>query len=230
MNYKTTFGLIFIFFIIISPALAAKNKTMLLEDGEDQYGELAFKKLNISYTHLKPSDFIGTNLNDYNLIFIPAVPSKKQVDVLNSRKGALGNWIKNGGSIIVNAEWKDKVYRVTNPYSFLPVRFETSNSSDTRHDNISIKNISHLLMKNLTDKSLSGWGYSSHSEIIVVPKGARIISKTTNNYPHIVETCYGKGHIIVSSSDPEIHLFKGNEAAGQLILNEINFSRSKCGR
>ena len=106
------------------------------------------------------------------------------VDALNLRKSYLEDWIEDGHGIVVNAEWKDG--RVTNPYSFLPVTFDTADGGH-HCDGVHIVDPTHPLASGLTDALLSPWGYAVSGKINVVPPETTVVAVATGlgNAPHI---------------------------------------------
>lgn len=210
------------------------GKILLLDDGgspeQGHEGKGALDAFGYTYTYVSPAEFAAANLNDYNIIFVAWLPTQAEIDALNARKTDITNWINNGGGIIVNAQWKDGVYGVTNPYSFLPVTYGTTDNPSPFSDGVTISNTTHPLVSGLTDALLSGWGSSVHGEISVAPPETSIVSKsTTTNYPEITGMCYGAGKIVVAATDPEFHIMHGpGDGPWILLSNELKWASERC--
>jgi hypothetical protein len=201
---------------------------LLLDDGGSpgQEGKKALDIFGYTYTKATASNFASTNLNNYRIIFVSWLPTQQEVNALNARKTDLTNWISNGGGIVVNAEWKESL-GVTNPYSFLPVNFDTATGS--YHANgVHIVAPAHPLVAGLTDSLLTSWGNSVHGKITTIPEGVTVVAKATAyNSPHLVAATYGRGRIVVCASDPEYHAIYGPGDGPRILLyNELSWVAS----
>lgn len=201
---------------------------LLLDDGGSpgQEGKRALDIFGYTYTKVTASDFASTNLNNYRIIFVSWLPTQEEVNALNARKTDLANWISNGGGIVVNAEWKGSL-GVTNPYSFLPVSFDTD--TGFYHTNgVHIVAPAHPLVAGLTDSLLTSWGNSVHGKITTIPEGATVVTKATAyDSPHLVAVTYGRGRIVVCASDPEFHVIYGPGDGPRILLyNELSWVAS----
>jgi hypothetical protein len=201
---------------------------LLLDDGGSpgQEGKRALDIFGYIYTKVTASDFASTNLNNYRIIFVSWLPTQEEVNALNARKTDLTNWISNGGGIVVNAEWKGSL-GVTNPYSFLPVSFDTD-TGGYHTDGVHIVAPEHPLVAGVTDSLLTSWGNSVHGKITSIPEGATVVTKATvYDSPHLVAVTYGRGRIVVCASDPEYHVIYGPGDGPRILLyNELSWVAS----
>jgi hypothetical protein len=198
---------------------------LLLDDGGSpgQEGKSALDIFGYTYTKATASDFASINLNNYKIVFVSWLPTQEEVNALNSRRTDLANWISNGGGIVVNAEMKGSL-GVTNPYSFLPVSFDTETGSD-HTDGVHIVAPTHPLVAGLTDSLLTSWGNSVHGKIIRIPNEATVVAKATEyDSPYLVAVTYGRGRIVVCASDPEYHVIYGPGDGPRILLyNELSW-------
>lgn len=208
------------------------GKILLLDDGGSpgHEGKGALDAFGYDYTYVSPVEFATVNLNDYNIIFVAWLPTQAEINALNARKTDLANWITNGGGIVVNAEWKDTMNYLTNPYSFLPVHFNTTDNPYPFSDTVQITFPSHPLVAGLTDALLSNWYSAVHGEINEYPPVASVVAiATVPGTPHITGMCYGAGKIVVTTSDPEFHLLYGSgEGPWMLLSNELQWAAIPC--
>ena len=198
---------------------------LLLDDGGQpgQEGKRALDIFGFTYTKVTASGFASAILGNFKIIFVSWMPTQAEVNALNARKTDLTNWISNGGGIVVNAEWKGDL-GVTNPYSFLPVSFDTA--TGWYHTNgVHIAEPTHPLVAGLTESMLTSWGNSVHGKITTIPAGATVVTTATAyNTPHLVAVTYGSGRIVVCASDPEYHVIYGPGDGPRILLyNELNW-------
>jgi len=201
---------------------------LLLDDGGQpgQEGKKALDIFGFTYTKVTASGFASVVLGNFKIIFVSWMPTQAEVNALNARKTDIANWINNGGGIVVNAEWKGDL-GVTNPYSFLPVSFDTE-TGWYHTDGVHIIEPTHPLVAGLTDSLLTSWGNSVHGKITAIPSGSTIVTKSTAyNSPHLVAVTYGNGKIVVCASDPEYHTCYGPGDGPRILLyNELKWAAS----
>ena len=199
---------------------------LLLDEGGEpgQEGKRALDRFGYTYTHVSSAQFATVDLNSYDVIFVAWYPRQATVDALNARKAELTNYISSGGGIVVNAQWRPAV---TNPYSFLPVAFDTA-SGGYHTDGVRIVDSTHPLMSGLTGGLLSPWWNSAHGRIAVWPSEATVVTEATAwNSPHILAMEYGAGRIVVAATDPEFHVVYGpGYGPWQLLYNQLNWACS----
>ena len=204
---------------------------LLLDDRGGQEGKQALDTFGYTYTKVTAAQFATVNLYDYDILFVAWYPTQGMVDALNARKLYLEDWIEDGHGIVVNAEWKTGPPCVTNPYSFLPVTFDTEDALGHHCDGVHIVDPTHPLASGLTDALLSPWGNAVHGKIKVVPPETTVVAVATGlgNAPHITGMCYGKGKIVVASSDPEYHVVHGPGCGPWILLyNELSWAAIPC--
>jgi hypothetical protein len=203
------------------------GKILLLDDlGQPGFeGKRALDRFGYTYTHVSPTEFATVDLYQYDVIFVAWLPSQAEVDALNARKSDIADYIRSGGGIVVNGEWRC-AWGVINPYSFLPVTFDTGPCEWCHTNGVHIVDPTHPLVSGLTDDLLSPWDNSVHGRITVWPTEATVVTIATAwNTPHILAMEYGAGRIVVAASDPEYHVVYGpGYGPWQLLYNELSWA------
>ncbi len=201
--------------------------SILLLDGMDGTGKRALDKFGYTYTAVSAAGLASVNFNDFKIIYMPWYPYQSMVDALNSRKADLAKWISKGGGIVVNAEWKPDV---RNPYSFLPVTFDTAAEGWYHGDGVHIIDPTHPLVEGLTDALLGNWGSSVHGKITVYPSEATVVTTATSfGSAHILGMCHQAGKIIVAANDPEWHIaYGGGDGPARFLYNELKWASIPC--
>ncbi|HVH14751.1 MAG TPA: hypothetical protein VNA15_03415 [Candidatus Angelobacter sp.] len=203
----------------IAPAKASTPRILLLDLGSPEAAG-ALQLLNMSFVKVTASQFLTTNLNLFDVLFVGWSGSTNDptpFNALQTRQADLASWVSSGHGIVALAEPNLSMF------AWLPL---SVTAIQENADLVSITNPSHPIMANLTDALLSNWIASYHNYYSTWNSAYQVLAKTPiHNLPLTLAANLGSGRIAITGQDPDWHLvYQGRPAAATLLRNMINWA------
>jgi hypothetical protein len=193
---------------------------MLLLNLGDPEGPGALQLLNMSFVQVDAAQFLTTNLNLFDVLFVGwdgTTFNAPAFNALSTRQPDIANWIASGHGLVALAE--PNIGR----FSWLPLNVSIAVASA---DQVSITAPSHPIMANLTDALLSNWHSSYHNYFTTWAPAYQTLAITPlNNLPVTLAATLGSGRIAITGQDPDWHLFYQHQPGAAILLrNMINWA------
>ncbi|MEE9270223.1 MAG: choice-of-anchor D domain-containing protein, partial [Candidatus Krumholzibacteria bacterium] len=178
--------------------------------------------LGIPYTRVSPAAFAGTNLNEFDLLYVGrtsggANPAGMQA--LVNKKTEIAAFVAAGGGLVALSENGDNAL----DWRWLP--FDAGFLGVDRNV-VNIVNPSHPVMASLTSADLSNWNNGVHNVFTRFPPGLEPVAVVpTSGAAAILAGTVTGGRVVLCGLDPDWHLFVrgGPASAGVLLGNALNW-------
>jgi hypothetical protein len=203
----------------VGPAQASAPRILLLNLGDPETPG-ALQILNMSFVQVDASQFLTTNLNLFDVLFVGwdgSTSDPTPFNALLTRQADISNWIASGHGLVALAEPN------IGKFSWLPLSVTIGLQTG---DQVVITNPSHPIMANLTDTLLSNWHNSFHNTFLTWAPAYQTLAITPlNNLPITLAATLGSGRIAITGQDPDWHLFYQHQPGAAILLrNMINWA------
>ncbi len=203
----------------IGPVQASAPRILLLNLGDPE-GPGALQLLNMSFVQVDASQFLTTNLNLFDVLFVGwdgSTSNPAPFNALLTRQADISNWIASGHGLVALAE--PNIGRFT----WLPL---SATIAAEFGDQVTITAPSHPIMANLTDALLSNWHTSYHNTFMAWAPAYQTLAITpVSSHPITLAATLGSGRIAITGQDPDWHLFFQHQPGAAILLrNMINWA------